>query len=518
MIDVYPRYARAAGAARAASTDAAERRGGRGASPSTTCATCRSGRSSPGSTRSTSTATSGCSALVAKGRRLHRRRQGAAARGGARAAERGHPGVPRRGRARPDRDLDLAVLPPDSAAAVRHRHLQAHAPATRAMPRQRFMHPEDALEQLERAAACHERLFGRRPVGPLAVGGLGLGRDGAARRAGGLRVDGHRRTDPGAHAGHDVHARRPTATSSSPSGCTRPIACAPGGAAVACAFRDHALSDLIGFVYAGWAADAAADDFVERLVEAGRRYAARTGGGEAPSPSSSTARTPGSTSKAAAGRSCGRCTAGCRTTPSSDRHDGRGLRGAGPRARRASSRARGSTPTSTSGSAIADDQRAWSQLAEARRGARRRRPGSTTRRRRPGARGDADRRRQRLVLVVRRRPLVRPRPRIRRPLPAPSAERLPAARQAGSRRAVRQQHLDAARGRRRDAAPTACSRRRSTARRRATSSGWAPARSRSGRWPGPCTRPTRRPPLRDAGPLRLRRERSSCGSTARGRW
>src|SRR6185436_11585798 len=33
------------------------------------------------------------------------------------------------------------------------------------MPRQRFVHPEDAMEQLERAVACHERLFGRRPTG-----------------------------------------------------------------------------------------------------------------------------------------------------------------------------------------------------------------------------------------------------------------------------------------------------------------------------------------------------------------
>ena len=46
-------------------------------------------------------------------------------------------------------------------------------------------------------------------------------------------------------------------------------------------FRDHVLSDLIGFAYAGWDAEAAADDFVGRLVEAGRRYAARTGGEEA---------------------------------------------------------------------------------------------------------------------------------------------------------------------------------------------------------------------------------------------
>ena len=40
---------------------------------------------------------------------------------------------------------------------------------------------------------------------------------------------------------------------------------------MACGFRDHALSDLIGFVYAGWPADGAADDFVGRLVDAGRR-------------------------------------------------------------------------------------------------------------------------------------------------------------------------------------------------------------------------------------------------------
>jgi hypothetical protein len=54
-----------------------------------------------------------------------------------------------------------------------------------------------------------------------------------------------------------------------------------GGASVACAFRDHVLSDLIGFTYAGWSADAAADDFVNRLAEAGRRYRERTRGGDA---------------------------------------------------------------------------------------------------------------------------------------------------------------------------------------------------------------------------------------------
>jgi hypothetical protein len=54
-----------------------------------------------------------------------------------------------------------------------------------------------------------------------------------------------------------------------------------GGSAIACAFRDHVLSDLIGFTYASWPADRAADDFVGRLVEAGRRFGQRSGGGDA---------------------------------------------------------------------------------------------------------------------------------------------------------------------------------------------------------------------------------------------
>jgi hypothetical protein len=54
-----------------------------------------------------------------------------------------------------------------------------------------------------------------------------------------------------------------------------------GGAEVACAFRDHALSDMIGFNYSGWDSEAAAGHFVQRLSEAGRHYTARTGGGDA---------------------------------------------------------------------------------------------------------------------------------------------------------------------------------------------------------------------------------------------
>jgi hypothetical protein len=47
---------------------------------------------------------------------------------------------------------------------------------------------------------------------------------------------------------------------------------------VSCVFRDHKLSDRIGFAYQSWDAVAAADDFVERVREAGRRFTSATGG------------------------------------------------------------------------------------------------------------------------------------------------------------------------------------------------------------------------------------------------
>ena len=93
-------------------------------------------------------------------------------------------------------------------------------------------------------------------------------------------MDGDRRTDSRAHLGVGF-TRDGQGHSTSPSISTRRIASRPAAPPIACAFRDHALSDLIGFTYAGWPAEAAADDFVGRLVEAGRRYADRTGGEEA---------------------------------------------------------------------------------------------------------------------------------------------------------------------------------------------------------------------------------------------
>jgi alpha-amylase/alpha-mannosidase (GH57 family) len=154
-------------------------------------------------------------------------------------------------------------------------YLRTH-PASR-MPRRPFVHPEDALEQLTRAVACHERLFGRRPVGLWpSEGSVSDAVVPLAARAGfaWMATDEQilaRTIDVDFGRGADGQVNQPERL-------YQPYRVAAGGAQVSCGFRDHALSDLIGFTYAGWSADAAAADLVGRLQEAGRRYRQRAGG------------------------------------------------------------------------------------------------------------------------------------------------------------------------------------------------------------------------------------------------
>ena len=157
-------------------------------------------------------------------------------------------------------------------------YLRTH-PQSR-MPRQRFRHPEDAMAQLTKAAGYHEKRFGRKPSGlwpsegsvsdamvPLAAqaGFRWMATDEAilSRTLGaGLTRDAY------------GHLEQPEIL-------YRPYLVRAGGAEIACLFRDHVLSDLIGFTYASWDPVVAAKDFIGRIVEAGRRFAARTGGTEA---------------------------------------------------------------------------------------------------------------------------------------------------------------------------------------------------------------------------------------------
>ncbi|MBI4887161.1 MAG: glycoside hydrolase [Acidobacteria bacterium] len=145
------------------------------------------------------------------------------------------------------------------------------------MPREPFRHPEDAAEQLARAVALHARLFGRRPDGLWPSEGsvsdamVPLVADAGFRWMATDEEILARTAGIGFARSGDGHVDQPERL-------YRPYAIAAGGRTVACGFRDHTLSDLIGFTYASWSADGAADDFVYRLVGAGRAYAERTGG------------------------------------------------------------------------------------------------------------------------------------------------------------------------------------------------------------------------------------------------
>ncbi len=145
-------------------------------------------------------------------------------------------------------------------------------------PRTRFARPEDARVQVERALNFHERTFGLRPTGMwpsegsvsneavalMADAGVAWVATDEAILSRSLGVPMPR--DGFGHAGRPDLLYRPYRL-----GARGPIAL----------FRDHALSDRIGFHYQSWEAGAAAADFVARIREAGRRFRETTGGEEA---------------------------------------------------------------------------------------------------------------------------------------------------------------------------------------------------------------------------------------------
>ncbi len=157
-------------------------------------------------------------------------------------------------------------------------YLQTHPDARR--PRHPFRHPEDAADQLERAAACHERLFGQRPAGLWPSEGSVSDAMVPLVHAAGYRW---MATDEMilARTLGTAFTRDGDGQVEQPERLYAPFLVEAGGATMACLFRDHVLSDLIGFTYSGWAPETAAKDFVDRLVAAGRRYSERTGGGDA---------------------------------------------------------------------------------------------------------------------------------------------------------------------------------------------------------------------------------------------
>jgi alpha-amylase/alpha-mannosidase (GH57 family) len=153
-------------------------------------------------------------------------------------------------------------------------YLRTHPSAP--VPRPAFRHPDDARQQLLKARECHARLFGALPVGLWPSEGSVSDEAAELAAAAGFRW---MATDEailartlGRDFRRDAHGRL-----ENPEALYRPYAVRAGRREISCLFRDHTLSDLIGFVYAGWKAEQAAADFVNRLVEAGRRFSGSTG-------------------------------------------------------------------------------------------------------------------------------------------------------------------------------------------------------------------------------------------------
>jgi len=144
------------------------------------------------------------------------------------------------------------------------------------MPRERFRRPEDAFEQLTRAVTLHERLFGRRPDGLWPSEGSVSDEMVALVGRAGFKWMATDEAILSRSVGR-AFTRDGAGNVEQPEDLYRAYRVGGTGMSVACGFRDHTISDLIGFSYASWSPDTAADDFLRRLVEAGARYTGRTG-------------------------------------------------------------------------------------------------------------------------------------------------------------------------------------------------------------------------------------------------
>jgi alpha-amylase/alpha-mannosidase (GH57 family) len=134
------------------------------------------------------------------------------------------------------------------------------------LPSDRFRYPQDAKTQLERGIALHEQLFGKKPEGVWPSEGsvsadalnitAGLGVRWMATDEGVLGRSTHtyfQRNDHGILTAESARRLYNVYRYETPSGPIHLL------------FRDHSLSDLIGFVYSGMPAQDAAEHFVGRI-------------------------------------------------------------------------------------------------------------------------------------------------------------------------------------------------------------------------------------------------------------
>jgi len=132
------------------------------------------------------------------------------------------------------------------------------------LPSRRFAHPEDAKAQIDRAMAFHEQLFGSRPAGMWPSEGSVAEEILPLLAAAGIKWIG---TDEGVLARSlGVHIERDFAgIMKNPAMLYKPYLAGKGDNRISMVFRDHTLSDLVGFVYSKWDYKNAVHDLLDRL-------------------------------------------------------------------------------------------------------------------------------------------------------------------------------------------------------------------------------------------------------------
>ena len=138
------------------------------------------------------------------------------------------------------------------------------------LPQPAFLHPEDACEQLVRARRYHERVFGQPPAGLWPSEGSVSDQALAIAAEQGFRWFA---TDEGV-LGRTLGVGFGRDAAGVPANADRlyaPLRVRLGGHEITGIFRDHYLSDLIGFVYSRMDATAAAEDLHRRIRAIGER-------------------------------------------------------------------------------------------------------------------------------------------------------------------------------------------------------------------------------------------------------
>jgi len=132
------------------------------------------------------------------------------------------------------------------------------------LPANRFSHPEDAKVQIDRAMVYHEQMFGSRPVGMWPSEGSVAEEILPMIADAGIQWIG---TDEGVLARSlGIHIDRDFAgIMKNPEVLYKPYLAGKGDKRVSVVFRDHTLSDLVGFVYSKWDYKNAVHDLIDRL-------------------------------------------------------------------------------------------------------------------------------------------------------------------------------------------------------------------------------------------------------------